>query len=98
MNFASLSTVGHSGHSSGQLRGTNIVKKLAVVVGVVLVLAGLTFGAQGLGIIGGSAMSGKTAWAVIGPLIALVGVVLVVAGLRGGARTPARDQIGTPQD
>lgn len=83
---------------SGTAKGTSIVKKLAVVVGVVLVLAGLTFGAQGLGMIGGSAMSGKTTWAVLGPLIALVGLVLVVAGLRGGSRATARDGIGSPQD
>ena len=59
------------------------MKQLSVVVGVVLVLAGVTFGLQGLGVLGGSAMSGQNAWAVLGPLIALVGVVLVVGGLRG---------------
>ena len=68
-------------------RGATTVKRLGVGVGAVLVLFGVTFGLQGLGVIGGSAMSGKTAWAVIGPLIALVGVVLVVSGLRRGAST-----------
>lgn len=53
-------------------------------VGAVLVLAGVTFGLQGLGLIGGSVMSGKTVWAVIGPLLALVGAAMVVRGLRGG--------------
>ncbi len=62
------------------------MKQLSVVVGVVLVLAGVTFGLQGLGVLGGSAMSGQNAWAVLGPLIALVGVVLVVGGLRGRQR------------
>ena len=62
------------------------MKQLSVVVGVVLVLAGVTFGLQGLGVLGGSAMSGQNAWAVLGPLIALVGVVLVVGGLRGRRR------------
>jgi divalent metal cation (Fe/Co/Zn/Cd) transporter len=64
------------------------VKKIAMVtVGAILVLAGVTFGLQGLGVIGGSAMSGKNMWAVTGPLIAVVGVVLVVTGRRGSART-----------
>lgn len=62
------------------------MKQLSVVVGAVLVLAGVTFGLQGLGVLGGSAMSGQNAWAVLGPLIALVGVVLVVGGLRGRRR------------
>lgn len=59
------------------------MKKLAVAVGAVLVIFGVTFGLQGLGVIGGSAMSGKTAWAVLGPLVALVGVSLIVGGRRG---------------
>jgi hypothetical protein len=62
------------------------MRKGLAVVGVVLVLAGITFGLQGLGVIGGSAMSGKTVWAVLGPLIAVVGVGLVVAGLRSDDR------------
>jgi len=58
-------------------------KVVLVGVGAVLVLFGVTFGLQGLGVIGGSAMSGKNMWAVIGPLLALVGVGLVVLGRRG---------------
>jgi hypothetical protein len=53
-----------------------------VIVGALLVLAGITFGLQGMGVLGGSAMSGKTLWAVLGPLIAVVGVGVVVRGLR----------------
>ena len=55
----------------------------AIALGTLLVLAGVTFGLQGLGMIGGSAMSGKNLWAVLGPLIALAGVVMVVKALRG---------------
>jgi hypothetical protein len=66
-----------------------MMKRLGEGVGVLLVLAGVTFGLQGLGVVGGSAMSGKNAWAVIGPLIALVGVVLVVGGLRGASKDSA---------
>jgi len=62
------------------------MRKGRVVVGGLLVLAGIVFGLQGLGVLGGSAMSGKTLWAVLGPVIALVGVVLVAGGLRVGDR------------
>lgn len=59
------------------------MKKTAlVVVGAVLVLAGVTFGLQGLGVIGGSAMSGKTVWALIGPVLAVVGLVVLARATR----------------
>jgi hypothetical protein len=38
---------------------------------------------QGLGLLGGSVMTGVTMWAVIGPVLALVGLAMVVAGFRG---------------
>ena len=47
-----------------------------------LVLAGVVFFLQGIDVLGGSGMSGKTLWAVLGPLIALAGVGIVVATLR----------------
>jgi len=62
------------------------MRKGLVIVGGVLVLAGITFGLQGMGVLGGSAMSGKTLWAVLGPVIALVGVVLLASGLRASDR------------
>jgi uncharacterized membrane protein len=58
------------------------MRKGLVIVGGLLALAGITFGLQGMGVLGGSAMSGKTLWAVLGPVIAVVGVVLMVRGLR----------------
>jgi hypothetical protein len=51
---------------------------LLVVVGVVWTL-------QGLDVLGGSAMSGVTFWAVVGPLVALAGVVLLVLTRRRGS-------------
>ncbi len=65
------------------------MKRLATGVGVALVIFGIIFGLQGLDVIGGSGMSGKTAWAVLGPLIALVGIVLIVGGRRGRNRAGA---------
>jgi hypothetical protein len=58
------------------------MRKGLVIVGGLLALAGITFGLQGMGVLGGSAMSGKTLWAVLGPAIAVVGVVLMASGLR----------------
>jgi hypothetical protein len=55
---------------------------LFIVVGVLLVAIGLLWMFQGLGVIGGSAMSGQTLWAVVGPIVAVVGIGLVVAGVR----------------
>jgi len=51
-------------------------------LGLVVVLMGLLWTAQGIGWVGGSAMSGKTLWAVVGPIVALVGVGLVLLGRR----------------
>lgn len=57
-------------------------KPVLIIIGVVVALLGLLFTLQGLGVVGGSAMSGSTLWAVLGPIIAIVGIVLVVLGLR----------------
>lgn len=57
-----------------------------VVIGVVAALAGLVFTLQGVGYMGGSAMSGKTVWAVIGPIVVLVGLALITLGLRSRRR------------
>ena len=59
---------------------------LLVGVGALIALLGVIFTLQGLGAIGGSAMSGVTFWAVAGPVIALVGLVMAAVGLR---RRPA---------
>jgi len=53
-----------------------------VGTGFLLMLAGVVFTLQGLGILGGSVMSGVTFWAVAGPVIVLAGVVLAAIGLR----------------
>ena len=53
-----------------------------VGTGFLLMLAGVVFTLQGVGILGGSVMSGVTFWAVAGPVIVLAGVVLTALGLR----------------
>jgi hypothetical protein len=62
---------------------------ILVAVGAVLLVAGVVFMLQGLGDIGGSAMTGKTLWAVLGPIIAVVGLALAGVGLRGRSRRTA---------
>ena len=55
-----------------------------VGVGVLVTLAGVIFTLQGVGVLGGSVMSGVTFWAVAGPVIALVGLAVAGLGLRRG--------------
>jgi hypothetical protein len=60
---------------------------LWVVLGVLLFLVGGLWMLQGLNVLGGSAMSGKTLWAVIGPVVALGGLALAAFGARQLRRT-----------
>ncbi|HZW41701.1 MAG TPA: hypothetical protein VFE99_05330 [Agromyces sp.] len=59
-------------------------KPVLITIGVIVAVLGAVFTFQGLGFIGGSAMTGSTLWAILGPIIAVVGIVLVVVGLRRG--------------
>jgi hypothetical protein len=59
------------------------MKRVVLVgAGFVLALAGVVFTLQGVGILGGSVMSGITFWAVAGPVIVLAGLILAAVGLR----------------
>jgi hypothetical protein len=72
--------------ASGGPGGEAVIVKRALVVGVgvLITVAGVIFTLQGLGAIGGSAMSGVTFWAVAGPVIALAGLAMAAIGLRRG--------------
>jgi hypothetical protein len=59
-----------------------MMRILLVAAGLLITLAGAIFALQGVGVIGGSFMSGTTTWAVAGPVIALAGLALIVLGLR----------------
>ena len=61
-----------------------------VGVGILVMLAGVIFTLQGVGVLGGSVMSGVTFWAVAGPVIALAGLALAVIGLGGRLTQPPR--------
>jgi len=52
-------------------------RAIPLVGGLILVMLGVVWTLQGLGIVGGSVMSGVTLWAVIGPGVALVGLYLL---------------------
>jgi hypothetical protein len=55
---------------------------LFLVIGALLVLIGAVWTLQGLDVLGGSAMSGSTMWAVIGPIVAIGGALLLWQGFR----------------
>lgn len=53
-----------------------------LVIGALLLIAGVIWALQGVGVIGGSFMSGSMTWAIIGPIVALAGLALMVVSLR----------------
>jgi hypothetical protein len=62
-----------------------------LVVGVLIMLVGVIWTLQGLGYLAGSAMTGVTLWAILGPIVALAGLALAFRGvtrLRDGRRAP----------
>jgi hypothetical protein len=59
---------------------------LLIAVGLLATIAGIVFALQGVGVIGGSSMSGTSLWAVLGPLIALAGITLAALGARSARR------------
>ena len=58
------------------------MKWVFLAVGVLLVLTGIVWTLQGLDVLGGSAMSGVTIWAIVGPIVAIVGLILLINGVR----------------
>jgi hypothetical protein len=58
-------------------------KVVLTALGVLLTVAGVVWALQGLGYIGGSSMSGKSFWAIVGPLVAALGVSLIYVTFRG---------------
>jgi hypothetical protein len=56
--------------------------RASLVVGGILFAVGALWTLQGLDLVQGSAMSGETVWAAIGPFVALVGLVVAFRGRR----------------
>jgi hypothetical protein len=62
---------------------------IAVGVGVVLILLGGLWMLQGVGVLGGSLMSGQTFWAIVGLILLIIGIALCVFGLRRRPTAPS---------
>jgi hypothetical protein len=60
----------------------DVSRALLMGFGALLVVVGAVWFLQGIDVLGGSGMSGKTLWAVIGPIVAVAGAAMFVAGLR----------------
>jgi hypothetical protein len=59
---------------------------LWLTLGLLGVVLGALWTAQGLDLLGGSAMSGVTLWAVVGPVVALAGLASIVVGVKTRAQ------------
>ena len=62
---------------------------LGIVIGVLVLIAGVIFTLQGLNVLGGSAMSGERMWVILGPVVAIVGLVVLLLSLAGRRRSTA---------
>jgi hypothetical protein len=58
-------------------------KAVPIALGLLMTVAGVVWALQGLGYIGGSSMSGKSLWAIIGPIVAAMGISLLYVTLKG---------------
>lgn len=52
-----------------------------LVPGVILSAVGLVWTLQGLNVLRGSAMSGSSLWATMGPIVLLLGLVLIAIAI-----------------
>jgi heme A synthase len=52
------------------------MKTAVLLTAAVLIVLGVLFTLQGIGLVGGSVKTGDRTWAVIGPVLAVIGVVL----------------------
>lgn len=62
------------------------------VLGVLIAIVGVIFFFQGIGVIGGSFMTGEAAWAVIGAVGIFIGAWLVRTGIRWQPAAPLEDE------
>ena len=61
-----------------------IASGLIGAVGALLAVAGTVFALQGFGVLGGSSMSGSSAWATAGPVIGASGLLILLGAVRIG--------------
>lgn len=70
-----------TGEARARLNG-QVNRTASLLVGIVGVLVGVVWTLQGVGLVGGSFMTGEPLWAVIGPIVAVVGLLLVLRSRR----------------
>ncbi|WP_110239842.1 hypothetical protein [Nocardioides gilvus] len=58
-------------------------KMVGIAFGLLMLISGGVWTAQGLGWIGGTAMSDVEIWATIGPIVAGLGVALIIVSAKG---------------
>jgi hypothetical protein len=58
------------------------------VVGIIMLLLGGLWILQGIGMVGGSFMTGSSFWAITGTIVAIAGAVSLFLSLRGTRRQP----------
>ncbi|WP_433349364.1 hypothetical protein [Micromonospora sp. CA-111912] len=59
---------------------------LPLTLGLLAMVVGAVWTVQGLGYVGGSVMTDRRIWALIGPLLVLIGLVTIWRGLRSRRR------------
>lgn len=58
------------------------MRYVQTALGSAAAVAGIVWTLQGLGILGGSFMSGNSTWAIVGPIVFVVGALLLLFGAR----------------
>jgi glucose dehydrogenase len=58
------------------------MRRTPLIVAVVLALVGLVWVGQGTGLIGGSAMSGSSFWAIVGLVLLVTGGIVLAREVR----------------
>lgn len=68
-------------HREEFLVDTARIRWSSLVPGLICLLVGLVWALQGVGLIGGSFMSGRALWIGIGVIVAVIGLLLAYRGL-----------------
>jgi divalent metal cation (Fe/Co/Zn/Cd) transporter len=76
----------------------NSRRLVLLILGVVLLLAGIVFSLQGADVITGSSlMSGNSTYIYVGAIVAIVGLVLLALSSRVGKKPAPSTSAGQPQ-
>jgi hypothetical protein len=59
-----------------------MMRRIAPVLGVLLILVGGLWTLQGIGVVGGSFMTGSRTWLLIGLVLVVLGIVLLLRRAR----------------